>query len=122
MGRYPRWWFVRGAPLGRRVEDCIPRSVGAEVAQVANGESRFFFGKFSGGAGRCGGAWCARAGLARALALSVSAEFKRIQFTPDLMPADILGTEILQTAEDGSRRFQFARGPVFEAHGREVDQ
>ncbi len=48
--------------------------------------------------------------LARALELS----FKRIQFTPDLMPSDIIGTEILE--EDGStggRRFRFARGPIF---------
>jgi len=37
----------------------------------------------------------------------------RVQFTPDLMPADILGSEVLETAEDGSRRFRFMQGPVF---------
>jgi MoxR-like ATPase len=37
----------------------------------------------------------------------------RIQFTPDLMPADILGSEILDTAEDGTRAFRFVPGPVF---------
>ena len=37
----------------------------------------------------------------------------RIQFTPDLMPADILGSEILDTAKDGSRAFRFVEGPVF---------
>ena len=37
----------------------------------------------------------------------------RIQFTPDLMPADILGSEILDTAADGSRAFRFVKGPVF---------
>ncbi|WP_172328545.1 MoxR family ATPase [Mangrovicoccus sp. HB161399] len=37
----------------------------------------------------------------------------RIQFTPDLMPADILGSEVLETAEDGTRSFRFIRGPVF---------
>ncbi|SFR15173.1 AAA family ATPase [Poseidonocella sedimentorum] len=37
----------------------------------------------------------------------------RIQFTPDLMPADILGSEILETGEDGSRAFRFIEGPVF---------
>ena len=57
-------------------------------------------------------------GLAKTLLVStlgriLGLQFQRIQFTPDLMPADILGSEILQTAEDGSRRFQFARGPVF---------
>jgi MoxR-like ATPase len=37
----------------------------------------------------------------------------RIQFTPDLMPADILGSEILDTAADGTRNFRFIEGPVF---------
>lgn len=37
----------------------------------------------------------------------------RVQFTPDLMPADILGSEVLETAEDGSRNFRFMQGPVF---------
>ncbi|MFN4242223.1 MAG: AAA family ATPase [Tepidisphaerales bacterium] len=48
--------------------------------------------------------------LARATALS----FRRIQFTPDLMPGDITGTEILQEdVETGRRRFEFAAGPIF---------
>ena len=37
----------------------------------------------------------------------------RIQFTPDLMPADILGSEVLDTAADGTRAFRFIEGPVF---------
>ncbi len=37
----------------------------------------------------------------------------RIQFTPDLMPADILGSEVLETAADGSRAFRFLEGPIF---------
>ncbi len=37
----------------------------------------------------------------------------RIQFTPDLMPADILGSEVLDTAADGNRAFRFIEGPVF---------
>ncbi|MCA3441974.1 MAG: MoxR family ATPase [Rhodobacter sp.] len=37
----------------------------------------------------------------------------RIQFTPDLMPADILGSEVLETAEGGGRAFRFIEGPVF---------
>ncbi len=48
--------------------------------------------------------------LAKALALSVSAEFSRIQFTPDLLPADILGSSIY-SPKDGT--FFFRRGPVF---------
>ncbi|WP_299880897.1 MoxR family ATPase [uncultured Sulfitobacter sp.] len=37
----------------------------------------------------------------------------RVQFTPDLMPADILGSEVLDTSEDGSRSFRFIEGPIF---------
>ena len=38
---------------------------------------------------------------------------KRVQFTPDLMPADILGSEVLEEGADGSRAFRFIKGPVF---------
>jgi len=38
---------------------------------------------------------------------------KRVQFTPDLMPADILGSEVLETGSDGARAFRFIEGPVF---------
>lgn len=37
----------------------------------------------------------------------------RIQFTPDLMPADILGSEVLETSDDGKRNFRFIEGPIF---------
>jgi len=37
----------------------------------------------------------------------------RVQFTPDLMPADILGSEVLETAPDGTRAFRFIEGPIF---------
>ena len=57
-------------------------------------------------------------GLAKTLLVKSIAQifdlgFQRIQFTPDLMPADITGTEILQEAEDGRRRLSFVRGPIF---------
>jgi MoxR-like ATPase len=42
-----------------------------------------------------------------------SLSYARIQFTPDLMPLDIIGSNILQQAEGGSRRFEFFRGPLF---------
>ena len=48
--------------------------------------------------------------LARALAQSVRAEFKRIQFTPDLLPSDILGVSVFDPAE---RLFRFRPGPIF---------
>ena len=51
--------------------------------------------------------------LVRALAQALRLEFSRIQFTPDLMPADILGTTMLIETIDGRRSLEFRRGPVF---------
>ncbi len=51
--------------------------------------------------------------LVRTLADCLHVEFSRVQFTPDLMPADLIGTNVLAEAPDGSRRFQFQRGPIF---------
>jgi MoxR-like ATPase len=51
--------------------------------------------------------------LVRTLARVLDLKFARIQFTPDLMPADIVGTDILEEAEDGRRGFRFQPGPVF---------
>jgi MoxR-like ATPase len=50
--------------------------------------------------------------LIKTLAQILDLEFKRIQFTPDLMPSDITGTEILDE-EQGTRRLRFVKGPVF---------
>jgi MoxR-like ATPase len=51
--------------------------------------------------------------LVSKLAETLSLKFSRIQFTPDLMPMDITGTDILQENEAGRREFQFVHGPVF---------
>jgi MoxR-like ATPase len=52
--------------------------------------------------------------MVRSLADSMHLSFQRIQFTPDLMPADITGTDIIQeSAEHGRRQLVFQRGPVF---------
>jgi MoxR-like ATPase len=51
--------------------------------------------------------------LVRALSRGLDLKFKRIQFTPDLMPADILGTNLVVELEGGGRGFQFEHGPVF---------
>ena len=57
-------------------------------------------------------------GLAKTLLVSTIARildvsFKRIQFTPDLMPSDIVGTNVLDETETGRREFRFVQGPVF---------
>lgn len=51
--------------------------------------------------------------LVSKLAETMSLKFSRIQFTPDLMPMDITGTDILQDGASGRREFQFVHGPVF---------
>lgn len=51
--------------------------------------------------------------LIRTLSEVIDLEFKRIQFTPDLMPADITGTDIMEEEESGRRSFRFSKGPVF---------
>jgi MoxR-like ATPase len=51
--------------------------------------------------------------LVRTLGQVLDLSFSRIQFTPDLMPADILGTNIVMEVPGGRREFQFQRGPIF---------
>jgi MoxR-like ATPase len=51
--------------------------------------------------------------LVRTLADTLALDFNRIQFTPDLMPADIIGTNVVMETPDGRRVFEFQRGPVF---------
>jgi MoxR-like ATPase len=51
--------------------------------------------------------------LIRTLGQVLDLKFSRIQFTPDLMPADIVGTDILEEAADGRREFRFQPGPIF---------
>jgi MoxR-like ATPase len=51
--------------------------------------------------------------LIRALASALNLKFNRIQFTPDLMPADVIGTNVIMENDQGHRAFQFIEGPLF---------
>ena len=55
----------------------------------------------------------AKTAMVNALASVMDLKFKRIQFTPDLMPSDITGTNVLDEAESGRRSFRFVPGPLF---------
>src|SRR5690606_8453931 len=55
----------------------------------------------------------AKTRLVETLGIVFGLEDRRIQCTPDLMPADILGSEVLEESEDGRRHFRFIPGPVF---------
>ncbi|MGA1013752.1 MAG: AAA family ATPase, partial [Limisphaerales bacterium] len=51
--------------------------------------------------------------LVRTLSQALSLSFSRVQFTPDLMPADIVGTTLVVERSDGSKAFEFQHGPIF---------
>ncbi len=51
--------------------------------------------------------------LIRAMAQALNLNFNRVQFTPDLMPSDIIGSEILEEDKKGKRSFKFVKGPIF---------
>jgi MoxR-like ATPase len=51
--------------------------------------------------------------LVKAFSRAIGLSFSRVQFTPDLMPADIVGTQVLEEDESGHRRFEYRAGPVF---------
>jgi MoxR-like ATPase len=89
-----------------------------ELAKVIVGQAevveQLLISLFAGG--HClitGAPGLAKTLLVRSIAQIFHLKFQRIQFTPDLMPADITGTEILEQASDGHRRMQFVKGPIF---------
>jgi len=89
----------------------------AELAKVVVGQDevieQMLIGLFAGG--HClitGAPGLAKTLLVKSLAQIFHLKFQRIQFTPDLMPADITGTEILQDSAEG-RRMSFVPGPIF---------
>ena len=93
-------------------------SVKAEIAKVIVGHDEIVHGVltclFVGGHALLEGVpGLGKTLLVRTLADAISLDFNRIQFTPDLMPADILGTNIVMEGPDGRRVFEFQRGPIF---------
>jgi MoxR-like ATPase len=92
--------------------------IGKELGKAVVGQREvvelLLYCLFSGG--HClvtGAPGLAKTLLVRSMAQIFHLKFQRIQFTPDLMPADITGTEILEEAEGGHRRMQFVKGPIF---------
>ncbi len=92
--------------------------IDAELSKVIIGQkevtSQLLISLFAGG--HClitGAPGLAKTLLVRSLAQIFHLKFHRIQFTPDLMPADITGTEILEETSSGRRELQFIKGPIF---------
>ncbi|HEY5048118.1 MAG TPA: MoxR family ATPase [Rhizomicrobium sp.] len=99
--------------------------VGALFARVRQGIGRVIFGQervidqtlvtlLAGGHGLLIGVpGLAKTRLVETLGVVLGLDWKRIQFTPDLMPADITGSEVLEESESGKRSFRFIKGPIF---------
>src|SRR6266478_3980702 len=94
------------------------RRIDGELSKVIVGQAdvieQLLISLFAGG--HClitGAPGLAKTLLVRTIAQVFHLKFQRIQFTPDLMPADITGTEILEETGDGRRRMQFVKGPIF---------
>ena len=92
--------------------------IDAELSKVIVGQkqvtSELLISLFAGG--HClitGAPGLAKTLLVRSIAQIFHLKFQRIQFTPDLMPADITGTEILEEVSGGHRQMQFVKGPIF---------
>ncbi len=92
----------------------IERELAKVIVGQAEATHQLLISLFAGG--HClitGAPGLAKTLLVRSIAQVFHLKFQRIQFTPDLMPADITGTEILEDSGDGHRRLQFVRGPIF---------
>jgi len=100
-------------------------ALGEVLSRVRTGMSRIIFGQeividqtlvtlLAGGHGLLIGVpGLAKTRLVETLGIVLGLDWKRIQFTPDLMPADIIGSEVLEESESGQRAFRFIQGPVF---------
>ncbi|TXT21644.1 MAG: MoxR-like ATPase [Planctomycetota bacterium] len=94
----------------RRIDEQLSKVIVGQAAVV----EQLLISLFAGG--HClitGAPGLAKTLLVRSIAQIFHLKFQRIQFTPDLMPADITGTEILEQSPDGHRRMQFVKGPIF---------
>jgi len=98
----------------RGSRDQIYAELGKAIVGQAEVVEQLLVSLFAGG--HClitGAPGLAKTLLVRSIAQIFHLKFQRIQFTPDLMPADITGTEILEQEADGHRRMQFVKGPIF---------
>jgi len=102
--------FDTEASLARRIRVSVGRAVVGQDIVV----ERILIALLTGGHLLLQGVpGLAKTLLVSALAKSVSLKFSRVQFTIDLLPADILGAEILEEGDDGRKRFVVHNGPVF---------
>jgi len=106
---------MRLADEVRQVRDRIATEVARRVVGQADAIEQLLVALFAEGHGLLIGVpGLAKTTLVQALAECLDLTFSRIQFTPDLMPSDVTGTEVLEEDRStGARAFRFVRGPVF---------
>ncbi|MCM2398872.1 MoxR family ATPase [Rhizobium sp. S95] len=121
MGMMP----VPDAPLDEKAIIAAAEKALADIATIRGEVSKVIFGQekvventllaiLSGGhALLVGVPGLAKTKLVTTLGTVLGLDANRIQFTPDLMPSDILGTEVMDQDENGRRSFRFVKGPVF---------
>ncbi|MGE0500151.1 MAG: AAA family ATPase [Rhizobiaceae bacterium] len=117
--------MVKEAPIGEKDMIAEAERALADIAKVRDAVGRVIFGQesvvertlvalFAGGhALLVGVPGLAKTKLVETLGIVIGMESRRIQFTPDLMPSDILGSEVMEQDENGRRSFRFIRGPIF---------
>jgi MoxR-like ATPase len=119
---------VAGSDGVEKLEDMIVRAAEATAGSIAAAKAAIgnvIFGQeqvveqtlitvLSGGHGMLVGLpGLAKTKLVEALGIVLGLDTRRIQFTPDLMPSDIVGSEVLEEAQGGKRNFRFIPGPIF---------
>ncbi|HEY6028134.1 MAG TPA: AAA family ATPase, partial [Pseudolabrys sp.] len=119
---------MAGGESIEKLEDMIVRTAEATAAHVRAAKDAIgavIFGQdavveralvtvLSGGHGLLVGVpGLAKTKLVETMGIALGLDARRVQFTPDLMPSDILGTEVLEESQGGKRSFRFIQGPVF---------
>jgi len=117
--------IVQDLALGEREMVAEAETALADIGRIKEGVGRVIFGQESvvertlvallagGHALLVGVPGLAKTKLVETLGVVLGLDSRRIQFTPDLMPSDILGSEVLEQAETGRRSFRFIPGPIF---------
>jgi MoxR-like ATPase len=117
--------IATGKPIDEKEMIAEAERALADIAKVKEGVGRVIFGQagvveralvtlFAGGHGLLVGVpGLAKTKLVETLGIVLGLDTRRIQFTPDLMPSDILGSEVMEQDAKGKRSFRFIHGPVF---------
>ena len=117
--------MIKESPVGEKEMIAEAERALADISRIREGVGRIIFGQesviertlvalLSGGhALLVGVPGLAKTRLVETLGVVLGLDTSRIQFTPDLMPSDILGSEVMEQDDTGRRSFRFIRGPVF---------